>query len=127
MGAAASGIGKAISGIAGTLDKTVKSEPAAAAASGPAPAPAAKSATTRSRTPAKRASASRPKPVVPARTYEDVKNLEVGLSYADAVRRFGPPSMQFATATGKSLTYANKDGMTQVEVRDGVIASITRP
>jgi hypothetical protein len=49
------------------------------------------------------------------------------MAYTDVVRRFGPPSMEFASATGKSLTYANRDGMTQVEVRNEAVASISRP
>ena len=117
MSGAASGIGKALSGLAGTQDKTVKSE------STPAPS----SSTTTRKSPAKRPAVSRAKAAAPAKTYEDPKNLAVGLTYTDMVRRFGPASMEFATATGKSLTYASKEGMTQVEIRDGAVASITRP
>src|SRR5262245_47155793 len=121
MGTAASGIGKAISGLVGNLDKTVKSE------ASPAPSSSERTKTAAKKPAAPRRAVATPKAVDPPKTYEDLKNLEVGLTYADTVRRFGPPSIEIEGASGKSLTYATKEGMTHLEVRDGAIASITRP
>jgi len=118
MSGAASGIGKALSGLAGTLDKTVQSQPASTSST---PSIQSKS------TAARKSPATAKVAAVPAPVYEDLKNLEAGMAYTDVVRRFGPPSMEFASATGKSLTYANRDGMTQVEVRNEAVASISRP
>ena len=117
MSGAASGIGKALSGLAGTLDKTVQS-PASTTST---PSTQSKSTAAR-KVPAMAKVAAGPAPV-----YEDLKNLEAGMAYTDVVRRFGPPSMEFASATGKSLSYSNRDGMTQVEVRNETVASISRP
>ncbi|MBS1857197.1 MAG: hypothetical protein JST11_17640 [Acidobacteria bacterium] len=61
----------------------------------------------------------------PARTYETIAHAEVGMAYDDLVRRFGPPSLELAAGEGVSkLTYSGKEGPTQIEVKEGKVASI---
>lgn len=116
--APAAGIGKSLSGLAGALDKALKpgQQPAneQSVAAVP-PKPAAKAPTSATVPPA------------PQPTWEDAGGIEMGLAYEDLVRRFGPPTMSISNATERSLTYRGKDGMFQLEVRDGVVASIVKP
>ena len=112
--APAKGIGKAISGLAGKLGETVKAgQQTSGAAStvttvtmlSPAPQDALK----------------------PVATWEDPNGIEPGLSYADLVRRFGPPALEITGETGKSLTYTAKGAMIQLEVLDGKVTSVDKP
>lgn len=109
--APAKGLGKAMSGLAGSLDKIMK---------------AGKQETESSSTGA-HAVPSRSAIPPPATNWEDPGGIEVGLSYADLVRRFGPGAMEITDGTGKSLTYPAKGGAFQVEVRDGKVASVAKP
>ena len=108
--APAKGLGKSISGIAGSIDRAIKSQP-----SGPI-APAETSVRQ-----VDRPSATSKSTVV----YEDLKHAEVGLSYEELVKRFGPPAMVISASAGrKSLTYLTKGGPTQIEIQDQKIVLI---
>lgn len=63
----------------------------------------------------------------PVASWEDPGGIEPGLSYEDLVRRFGPSAMSITSGTEKLLTYRGKDGMFQVKVQDGKVASIAKP
>lgn len=122
--APAQGIGKAMSGIAGSLDKTVKaSQQASDSSSAP---------TAESKHPGRKAAtAARVRPAVstppaPAPNWEDPAAISAGLTYEDLMRRFGPPSLQITSATGNSLSYSGKDGMVQVEVQGGKVTSVEK-
>jgi len=112
--APARGIGKSISGLSGTLEKTIKSGQQSSTPQTvvTAPEPAAKAPLT--------------SPVRPP-TWEDAGAIETGLAYADLVRRFGPPTMSISNTVGKSLTYRGKDGWFQVDVRDGAVSAVAKP
>jgi hypothetical protein len=122
--APAAGIGKSMSGLAGSVDKALKAagkqsseaQPAAAAAAVTAAAPAAKA-------PAIVAEA----PPAPTPNWEDPSGIETGLDYEELVRRFGPSAMAITDGTERSLTYRGKDGMFQVKVLDGAVKSIAKP
>jgi len=104
--APAAGVGKSLGGMMNSLDKTLKS------------------ADTKSETIIVRDS-SAPAPTVPAKTYEDIKKVETGLAYDELIERFGPPSLEIAGTGGvKKLTYSNKEASTQIEVKDGKVATI---
>ena len=115
--APARGIGKSMSGLAGSLDKALKggqqSEQPAAAVSAK---PAARTAATSPKT--------SPSPVV---NWEDPSGIEPGLVYDELVRRFGPSSLAISGGAERSLTYQGKDGVFQVKVQDGVVTSIEKP
>jgi hypothetical protein len=115
----AKGVGKSISGLAGTLDKALKpgqqasdEQPVAATTAKPA-----------AKTPSTSGGAS----PTPAPNWEDPGGVEPGLGYEELVRRFGPPAMAITISAERSLTYRGKDGVFQVKVRDGVVASIDKP
>jgi Protein kinase domain len=59
--------------------------------------------------------------------WEDPSGVEPGLGYEELVRRFGPPAMAITNAAERSLTYRGKDGVFQVEVRDGAVTAIVKP
>ena len=116
----ASGIGKSISGV---FDKALKSGPQA-----PKEQPATARAATAPKPAAKEPSVSAPVPApAPKPNWEDPDGIEKGLSHEDLLRRFGPPAMSIAGSAQLSLTYQGKDGMFQVEVRDGLVASVAKP
>jgi hypothetical protein len=119
MAGTAAGVGKSISGLSGALDKAFKAgqpvsdeQPAAATTAKPA-----------AKTPSTSATAT----PTAAPTWEDPGGVEPGLGYAELLRRFGPPAMAITGSAEGSLTYRGKDGMFQVKVRDGVVASIDKP
>ena len=120
------GIGKSMSGLSDALQKALHPGEAAAEER-PVPAATAKAhaKTTATGTPAS-ASPATP-PAVPAPTWEDAAGIEKGLAYEELVRRFGPPAMAITNGTERSLTYKGKDGMFQVEVRDGAVATVVKP
>jgi hypothetical protein len=67
-------------------------------------------------------------PKEPAKTYETIAHAEVGMEYDEVVRRFGPPSLELAGGEGeRKLTYAGKEGSTQIEVKEGKVSSIRTP
>ena len=108
--APAKGLGKSISGIAGSIDRVIKSQPSGSKA------PA--------ETSVRRVDRPSPSPKSTA-VYEDLKHAEVGLSYEELVKRFGPPAMVVSASAGrKSLTYLTKDGPTQIEMQDQKVVSI---
>src|ERR1019366_5333091 len=122
----AKGIGKSISGLS-ALDKALKpGQPVSDEQT-----PASTTAKPADKTTAKPAgkttpsSASTPAPSQP--NWEDPSGVEPGLGYEELVRRFGPPAMAITNSTERSLTYRGKDGVFQVEVRDGAVASIVKP
>jgi len=108
--APARGIGKSISGLSGTLEKTLKS---------------GQSSTQNVVTPPEPKAAS-PSPIPPP-VWEDAAGIETGMAYDDLVRRFGPPTMSISNTAGKSFTYRGKSGWYQVDVRDGAVSSIEKP
>jgi hypothetical protein len=109
--APAKGIGKSMSGISGALDKAFK----------PGQQPSNESPLSATKAPLPSATKA------PAPVWEDADGIETGLSYQDLVRRFGPPIMSITNNVDRSLTYRGKEGMFQLEVRDGVVASIAKP
>ena len=115
----AKGIAKSMSGLSDALDKALKGGQSVSQELTLTPAPAKLAATNTSTA----ASASR----VPQPNWEDPSGVEPGLGYEDLVRRFGPPAMAITNSSERSLTYRGKDGVFQVEVRDGVVTSIVKP
>jgi hypothetical protein len=114
--APAKGLGKSMSGLAGSLDKALKATPSKTASSATGiPSADSPSASTPSAAPA------------PAPSWEDPGGIEPGLSYEELVRRFGPSAMSITSGTEKSLSYTGKAGMFQVTVQDGKVASIAKP
>jgi hypothetical protein len=117
--APAKGIGKSMSGFAGSLDKAVRGGQQGSGRPSEGKAAARTTAETLS-TPAKGAL-----PAGPSR--EDPSGIQTGLSYQELVRRFGPPAMEITSELGTSLTYSGKSGLFQLEVRDGKVVSIEKP
>jgi hypothetical protein len=125
MSGPASKAGSAISGLANTLDKTLKTaQPEASSTGSAAKSPARKSATA-----APAAAAVPAAPAAPAKVYEDPLQIATGMTYDELVTRFGPPAMIFGTgvADGKLLTYTGKSGAIQVECESGKVSSVTKP
>jgi hypothetical protein len=112
--APAKGIGKAMSGLAGKLGETLKAGQPTSGASTTVTTVAVSSPSAKDA----------PKP---AANWEDPSGIEPGLSYADLVRRFGPPTLEITGEGGKSLTYARKSGAFQLEIRDDKVSSIDKP
>jgi hypothetical protein len=115
--APAAGLGKAMSGLAGSLDKALKggqpdSDTRTASKTTSVPS-------TRPANPADTASA--------ATKFEDPGGIDAGLSYADVVRRFGPPNLEISGETGKTLTYSTKSGSFHVDVEDDKVTSVRKP
>lgn len=108
--APASGIGKAISGLVGSTDKT---KPGSSGSGGAATVTTVRLHSTSAKT--------------TAASFEDPSGIPAGLGYAELVRRFGPPAMEITGETGTSLSYAGKAGIFQLQVRDGKVASIEKP
>jgi len=115
----AKGIGKSMSGLSVALDKALKQ---GQHVSDKQP-PAATTAKPAAKTPTTTASAS----PEPPPNWEDPSGVEPGLGYEELVRRFGPPAMAITNSAERSLTYRGKDGVFQVEVRDGAVAAIVKP
>jgi hypothetical protein len=111
--APAKGLGKSMSGLAGSLDKALKTPPP-------------RTPSTAVDTPPANTPSAAPAPA-PAPRWEDPAGIESGLTYEDLVRRFGPSSMSITSGSEKSLTYPGKDGTFQVKVQDGKVASIAKP
>ena len=113
--APAKGLGKSMSGLAGSLDKALKATPP-------------KTPSTAVDTPSANAPSAAPA-TAPAHApnWEDPAGIELGLSYEDLVRRFGPSAMSITSGTEKSLSYPGKAGTFQVTVQDGKVASIAKP
>ena len=119
-GAPAKGVGKAVSGLARSLDKAVTAgqqrsdaEPVAATTAKPV-----------AKTPA---SSSTPTSPMPAPNWEDPSGIQTGLSYGELIRRFGPPALEITSTEGRSLTYSGKNGAFQLEVQDEKVTSIEKP
>jgi hypothetical protein len=122
--APARGIGKSMSGLAGSLDKALKGGSSEQSAGVVATKPGTQSSTQ----PATKAQSTPDKTSpTPAPNWEDPGGIETGLAYDDLVRRFGPSSMAITAGTERSLTYRGKDGIFQVKVQDGVVTSIEKP
>jgi hypothetical protein len=119
-------IGKAMSGLAGSLDKALKAGQQGSDAQA-TPASAAKPAAKETSATAKTPSPSINTPPPPAPNWEDPKGISTGLGYDELVRRFGPPALEISGAAGRSLTYTGKDGTFQLEVQDGKVTSIEKP
>jgi hypothetical protein len=120
------GVGKAMSGLAGSLEKAIKAGQQGSDAQ-PTPATAAKPAAKRSSSTAKTPSPSINTPPPRAPNWEDPGGISTGLSYGELVRRFGPPALEITGVAGRSLTYSGKDGTFELEVQDGKVTSIEKP
>jgi hypothetical protein len=126
-------VGNAISGLAGSLDKAIKAgqqdsdaPPAASSTVAPGKAvPAAK--TPSSSSPLSPSSHTAHAAAPPAPKWEDPSGIQAGLSYAELVRRFGPPALEISGETGRSLTYAGKDGTFRLDVVGDQVTSIRKP
>ncbi len=117
--APAQGIGKAMSGLAGSLDKAVK---AGQQASDGQPV-----AATNTKTTAKTMSPSAHTSPPPVQNWEDPSGIQTGLSYGELVRRFGPPALEISGEMGRFLTYSGKNRAFQLEVQDGKVTSVLAP
>ena len=124
------GLGKSISNALENLDKTSgldkagKAQPQEKTRSRGASQTTAKGTVAKEQ--AKPAEAA-PAPVATP-VYEDLKNLEAGLSYEDLVRRFGPPTLEMAgTGVKRTLTYQRLEGFTDIEIENGKVLSIKKP
>jgi hypothetical protein len=110
--APAKGLGKSMSGIAGSLDKALKPAQSRSdetiSVADTVPAPAAPAAP-------------------PASKFEDPAGIEAGLTWAELVRRFGPPAMSMTFDGEQSLSYPGKTGTFQVTVREGKVKSVEKP
>lgn len=126
--APANGIGKSLSGLAGSLDKAIKAAGAQNSETKPAAATAtATKATATVKEPLTTPTTSVDNVPVPAPSWEDPSGIDSGLGYDELIRRFGPSSMAITDGTEKMLTYRGKDGMFQVRVQDGTVRSIDKP
>lgn len=67
-----------------------------------------------------------PAPSAPAVSYEDPAGIKEGMDYAEVVRRFGPPSMKFASSTagGETLLYSRAGRDLDFQLRDGKVGVI---
>ncbi len=124
--APARGIGEALNGLAGSLEKTV--------GDWQHDSDAKPGGTVTVQVPAKRtipAAKARLRsshiPPPPTQNWEDPGGIQAGLSYAEMVRRFGPPTMEIMDDAGRSLSYSGKDGPFQVHVSDDKVTSIEKP
>jgi len=124
--APAGGLGKAMSGLAGTLDKMVNggkqtsdAQPVAATTT----KRAAKKSSAAAKTPAPPVIIAPP----PAPNWEDPSGIQTGIGYGELVRRFGPPALAITGPEGRSLTYSGKNGSFQLEVQDEMVTSIEKP
>jgi hypothetical protein len=119
--APAGGIGKSIGGLAGSLEKALNpgKQP-------PADRSTAATATTVTRSVVKTPPVSATPSAAPARNWEDPGAIEPSLAYEDLVRRFGPPAMSITNMAERLLTYRGTDGVFQVTVRDGQVATIDK-
>ena len=115
--APAAGLGKSIGGAFGNLDKALKSgDKTGDTATKPAEVVVVRS------------SPAAATPKAPAKTYEDIAKAEVGLDYTELMQRFGPASLEVAGEGGvRKLFYSGKDGSTNIEVKDGKVASVDAP
>src|SRR3954447_20378652 len=86
----AGGVGKAIGGILGGLNKTINPNDAAKSTT-VSPAPSRPAARSRRTTPQP--------PAAPPPNYEDAAQIEKGMPVEDVLRRFGPPAMQIASGS----------------------------
>jgi hypothetical protein len=114
--APAKGVGKSLSGLAGSLDKVLKA--------GAAEQQSSSSATL---TPASQPVLTAANAPQPESKWEDPSGIETGVTYEDLLRRFGPYSMVISDSTQKTLTYRGKAGYFQVRVEEGKVASIEKP
>ena len=128
------GIGNAMNGLSGALDKALKPvqtvpEYKPAAATRVRPVTSAKSKATNKMDPAAGPVAAAPAlaPPPPAKIWEDPAGVETGLAYTELLSRFGPPTMIVTSSTERSFIYRGKQGMFQVQVRDEKVASIDKP
>ncbi len=117
--APARGVGKSLSGLAGSMEKALKSqspgasEQPSAAATGPA-----------AQTPLTAAAKTVP---AQASNWEDAGAIDVGITYDELMHRFGPYSMAISDGTQKFLTYRGKAGTFQVKLQDGKVTAIEKP
>jgi hypothetical protein len=123
--APAQGVKKAVTGIAGSLDKAMKTGQGASDSGSPAaarvvePASAAAGEPESVGTPA-------PVPAVPARIYEDPRGIQAGMANDELIRRFGPPTLEVTGASGgRLLTYSGKNGIIQLELRNEKVSLIS--
>ncbi len=108
--APAQNLAKGIAGAFGSLEKAAGAQPA--------------SSTTTTETVLVRS----PEVTTLAGAIDVISHAEVGMAYDELVRRFGPPSLELAGAEGgRKLTYAGKEGSTQIEVKEDKVASIKLP
>ena len=116
--APAKGVGKSLSGLAGSIEKALKAQSA-----GPVEQPSVAAASPAVPTPLAAANAT------PAQesAWEDPGAIETGVTYEELIRRFGPYSMAISDSTQKLLTYRGKTGVFQVRLQDGKVAAIEKP
>jgi hypothetical protein len=116
--APAKGVGKSLSGLAGSVEKALKAQ-----SPGSVVQPSAAATSPAVQTPFAAASPSpAPEPI-----WEDAGAIETGVTYEELIRRFGPYSMAISDSTQKMLTYRGKTGIFQVTLQDGKVAAIEKP
>jgi hypothetical protein len=123
--APAGGVKKSVGGIAGSLDKVVKTGHPASDSGSPASPRVIEPA---------QASAADPVPVdtpapvtaAPAKIYEDPLGIRAGMANEELFRRFGPPTLEVTGASnGRLMTYSGKNGIVQLELRNAKVTLIT--
>jgi hypothetical protein len=125
---AAKGIGSTISGLADSLERMVNggkkgSDPEPVAT--PAPNKAAKKSPAAAK--ARAVAVVTAPPPAPKPNWEDPSGIRTGISYAELVRRFGPPALAITDEDGRTLTYAGTSGSVQLQVEDGQVTSVVKP
>jgi len=119
-----------VGGIFGGLEKLFNSAVKPNSEAGPAAKPAAPARKAAAKpTPAAAAiKVPRQEPALsPKPRWEDPAGIQTGMSYADVVRRFGPPALAITGDQGRLLTYSGQSGPLQLQVQDEIVISIQRP
>jgi hypothetical protein len=116
IAAPAAGLKKAVSGIMGSVDQAAKAAQVPSANASPSRARVADPSQPAEVEAAVEAS---PVPAAPAKIYEDPRGIQAGMANEELIRRFGPPTLAVTSASnGRLLTYAGKNGMIQLELRN---------
>lgn len=122
--APAKGLGNAIGGVMGSLDKTLKAGQEGSTATTTTTTVVTPTAS-RVTGPAATGSTERKEPATVAPTYEDPTTIQAGIARDELVRRFGPPAFEVTGASSKRmLTYSGKTGVVQLEMQDDKVTLV---
>jgi hypothetical protein len=122
--APAAGVKKAVGGVAGSLDKVLKTGQGSSESGSPG-APRVVGPTQAGATEQAGVDTPAPVPAAPAKIYEDPSGIRAGMAKDELVRRFGPPTLEVVGASGgKVLTYSGKNGIIQLEMSNEKVALV---